>query len=89
MGLKHRAKKGTVIEANGVRVTVLRGSPELEIMAPRNVGIKIRCARKRAILTGDMCPRAFSKLDSRKGAANGEGGVGEPTPDEDDQPDES
>ena len=31
MGLKHEAKKGTVIEANGVRIVVLRGNPQLEI----------------------------------------------------------
>jgi len=41
MGLKHKAKKGTVIEANGVKVTVLRGSPELEITAPENVAVSI------------------------------------------------
>ena len=34
MGLKHEAKKGTVIDVNGVKITVLRGSPRLEITAP-------------------------------------------------------
>lgn len=41
MGLKHEAKKGTVIEANGVTVTVLRGASQLEITAPREVVITI------------------------------------------------
>ena len=41
MGLKHEAKKGTIIEANGVRITVLRGSPRLEITAPPEVTIKM------------------------------------------------
>jgi hypothetical protein len=41
MGLKHKAKKGTVIEANGVTVKVLRGSPQLEITAPRESSIRI------------------------------------------------
>lgn len=40
MGLKHKAKKGTVIEANGVTITVLQGSPQLEISAPPEVRIK-------------------------------------------------
>ena len=31
MGLKHEAKKGTVIRAGGVTITVLRGNPQLEI----------------------------------------------------------
>lgn len=31
MGMKHEAKKGTIIQANGVKVTVLRGNPHLEI----------------------------------------------------------
>ena len=42
MGLKHKAKKGTVIEANGVRITVLRGSPQLEITAPPGVTVITR-----------------------------------------------
>jgi hypothetical protein len=41
MGLKHEAKKGTIIEANGVTVRVLRGSPHLEITAPPSVTIKL------------------------------------------------
>ncbi len=45
MGLKHEAKKGTVIEVNGVTITVLRGSPRLEITAPRDVAIKTSRAR--------------------------------------------
>lgn len=40
MGLKHEAKKGTVIEVNGVKITVLRGSPTLEITAPPQFPIK-------------------------------------------------
>jgi hypothetical protein len=40
MGLKHEAKKGTVIEVNGVKITVLRGSPQLEITAPPEIPIK-------------------------------------------------
>lgn len=40
MGLKHEAKKGTVIEANGVTITVLRGSSRLEITAPPDVVIR-------------------------------------------------
>jgi hypothetical protein len=39
MGLKHEAKKGTTIVANGVRVTVLRGSPLLDITAPAEINI--------------------------------------------------
>ena len=39
MGMMYKAKKGTVIEANGVRITVLRGSPRLEITAPPEVVI--------------------------------------------------
>lgn len=53
MGLKHKAKKGTVIEANGVRITVLRGSPQLEITAPPEIPIKtshVNLACKRANL---------------------------------------
>jgi hypothetical protein len=42
MGLKHKAKKGTVIEANGVTITVLQGSPKLEISAPPQVTITTR-----------------------------------------------
>jgi hypothetical protein len=41
MGLKHQAKKSTVIEVNGVTVRVLRGSPQLEITAPRESSIRI------------------------------------------------
>jgi hypothetical protein len=44
MGLKHEAKKGTVIEVNGVTIKVLRGSPRLEITAPPEVAIHTRCA---------------------------------------------
>jgi len=39
MGLRHEAKKGTVIEANGVKVKVLRGSPLLEITAAPEIAI--------------------------------------------------
>ena len=39
MGLKHKAKKGTVIKVNGVTITVLRGSPRLEITAPPGIDI--------------------------------------------------
>ena len=50
MGLKHEAKKGTVIEVNGVTIKVLRGSPHLEITAPREAKIKTSlvgtCQRK-------------------------------------------
>lgn len=42
MGLKHEAKRGTTIEVNGVKVTVLRGSPQLDITAPREAAITIR-----------------------------------------------
>jgi len=45
MGLKHEAEKGTVIEANGVTITVLRGSPRLEITAPPEVAIHVRRAQ--------------------------------------------
>lgn len=40
MGLKHEAKKGTVIHVNGVTIKVLRGSPQLEITAPPEAQIK-------------------------------------------------
>ena len=40
MGLKHEAKKGTVIEVNGVKIVVLRGSPLLEVTAPPGISIK-------------------------------------------------
>ena len=43
MGLKHEAKKGDTIEANGVTIKVLRGSPRLEITAP--LGIPITTCR--------------------------------------------
>ncbi|QDU28898.1 Acetyltransferase (GNAT) family protein [Anatilimnocola aggregata] len=39
MGLQTEAKKGTVIEVNGVRIEVLRGSPRLEITAPPDAKI--------------------------------------------------
>ena len=39
MGLKHEAKKGTVIEVNGVTIRVLRGSPLLEISVERRCPI--------------------------------------------------
>lgn len=58
MGLKHKAKKGTVIEANGVKVTVLAGSPKLEVSAPENVGITIRPVRARPV---QRTPRRDSK----------------------------
>ena len=41
MGLKHEASKGTTIEAGTVKVTVLRGSPQLDITAPRDTVITI------------------------------------------------
>ena len=41
MGLKHQARPGTTIEANGVVVTVLRGRPHLEVSAPHEVVITI------------------------------------------------
>jgi hypothetical protein len=41
MGLKHKAKKGTVIEVIGVKIAILRGSPLLEIDAPPQCPIKI------------------------------------------------
>jgi hypothetical protein len=41
MGLKHEAKKGTTITANGVKVTVLRGSPLLEVTAPAEIAIAL------------------------------------------------
>jgi hypothetical protein len=41
MGLKHEAKKGTVIEISGpAKITVLRGAPQLEIEASSEVAIK-------------------------------------------------
>lgn len=49
MGLKHEAKPGTVIEANGVKIVVLRGSPRLDITAP--VGAEIVVARPRTAKT--------------------------------------
>ncbi len=57
MGLKHEAKKGTVIEANGVKIVVLRGSPLLEITAPPNVGIKMSSATTLATLQCKPRPR--------------------------------
>ena len=42
MGMKHKAKKGTIIEVNGVKVIVLAGSPKLEIEAPKEAVIAIR-----------------------------------------------
>jgi len=42
MGMLHKAKKGTIIEANGVRISVIRGSPLLEISAPTEVPIRMR-----------------------------------------------
>jgi len=60
MGLKHIAKKGTVIEANGVKVIVLRGAPQLEITAPRDVVITIgrnqTLTKKR--MTSNNAPRS-------------------------------
>ena len=41
MGLKHKAKKGTTITANGVTVAVLRGSPLLDITAPAEISIAL------------------------------------------------
>jgi len=41
VGLKHQARPGTTIQANGVLVTVLRGRPQLEVTAPRDVVITI------------------------------------------------
>lgn len=42
MGMKHEAKKGTVIEANGVKMTVLRGCPLVEVTADPKIVIIIR-----------------------------------------------
>ena len=43
MGLKHEAKKGTVIEISGpARITVLRGAPQLAIEASSDVVITMR-----------------------------------------------
>lgn len=39
MGMQTEVKKGTIIEVNGVRIEVLRGSPRLEITAPNGVRI--------------------------------------------------
>jgi hypothetical protein len=41
MGMQTEAKKGTVIEVGGVRIEVLRGSPQLEISAPAGTKISI------------------------------------------------
>jgi hypothetical protein len=49
MGLKHEARPGTTIQANGVLVTVLRGRPHLEVTAPREVVITI--SRQRDLTT--------------------------------------
>jgi hypothetical protein len=59
MGLKHEAKKGTTIVANGVRVTVLRGSPLLDITAPAEIDI---AQDGRSVLTK---PRAKSNNEPR------------------------
>jgi hypothetical protein len=59
MGLKHEAKKGTTIVANGVRVTVLRGSPLLDITAPAEINI---AHDGQSVLTK---PRAKSNNDRR------------------------
>jgi hypothetical protein len=45
MGIRHEAKKGTTIIANGVRIIVLRGSPLLEITAPAEVLIEMTLNR--------------------------------------------
>lgn len=42
MGMQHECKKGTVIEVNGVRIEVLRGSPRLEITANTNAGMRLK-----------------------------------------------
>lgn len=62
MGLKHKAKKGTVIEVNGVTITVLRGSPRLEITAPPEVPIKTCCVD----LGTDIGPRGHTNRPARR-----------------------
>jgi hypothetical protein len=52
MGMRHEAKKGTIIQANGVTIIVLRGSPCLEISAPHDVAI-----RTSRVNTGSTRPR--------------------------------
>lgn len=48
MGLKHEAKKGTVIEVSGPsRLVVKRGSALVEIDAAPGVGVRINRAAKR------------------------------------------
>jgi hypothetical protein len=67
MGLKHQARPGTTIQANGVLVTVLRGRPQLEVTAPREVVITI--GRKR-ILTKNTEPSNNEHRSKRSRAGN-------------------
>ena len=64
MGLKHQARPGTTIQANGVHVTVLRGRPHLEVTAPREVVITI--SRKRR-LTKNTEPSNNARRSRRAG----------------------
>jgi hypothetical protein len=76
MGLKHQARPGTTIRANGVLVTVLRGRPHLEVTAPREVVITID--RKRS-LTKKAQPPNNGRRSNRSRAGNRPGrltGVG-------------
>ena len=67
MGLKHEAKPGTTIHANGVTVTVLRGRPQLEITAPRDVPITI--GRKQTLTTNTE-PSNNARRSKRSRAGN-------------------
>lgn len=72
MGLRHKATRGTTIEANGVKVTVLRGSPQLEISAPSDTPITIGHAqiepqtvrRRRTRPTQAIATRHMTKYDA-------------------------
>ena len=70
MGLKHKAKKGTTITANGVTVAVLRGSPLLEITAPTEVRIETTSVHARLAVPnarrGGLCKRA-RRIDKQIG----------------------
>ena len=67
MGLKHQARPGTTIQANGVLVTVLRGRPQLEITAPRETTITI--SRKQT-LTKNPEPSNNARRSNRSRAGN-------------------
>jgi hypothetical protein len=59
MGMKHEAKKGTIIRAGGVTITVLRGNPQLEITTDEpNVVITVTDPDPTSEEWGNRSPRA-------------------------------